>query len=130
MNDLFNNVRDFLENWGIWTLLILVLAKFVTGVLVALVKNEFKWFYIGNVFKNDMLKITTFAVVLGVAKFTGLPEFDNDYTRGGLGAILAADLIAGVLKNVAHIFPAVADVVPSSVREPSRLRLGNPKNLP
>jgi hypothetical protein len=127
--DIVDSVRSFLEDYGVWTLLILLLAKFATGVIVAIDKNEFKWYYLGNTFKTDFLKVVTFAILLGIGRFAGIEEFDNDYLQGGMGLILAADLTAGVIKNVAHLIPSFADGTPSSLREPARLRLGNPRNL-
>lgn len=128
--DIVDSVRDFLQDWGIWTLIILVLAKFVTGVIVAVYKNEFKWFYLGNTFKSDFLKLLTYAILLGIGNYAGIEEFNSDYLKAGMGAILATDLTAGVIKNIAAMFPNVGDVVPSSMREPARLRLGNPRNIP
>lgn len=128
--DIVDSVRDFLEAYGIWTILVVLLLKFVTGVVVAVYKSEFKWYYLGNTFKSDFLKVLTYAILLGAGTYLGLEEFNSDYLKAGMGAVLLADLTAGVIKNLAHMFPDVADVVPSSMREPSRLRLGNPRNLP
>lgn len=130
MNDLYETIKTFLQDYGILSLLILTLAKFLTGVIVAVDKNEFKWFYLGNIFKTDLLKLATITVVLGLGKYAGIEAFSKDYVQGTMGAVLAADLMAGILKNLAHLFPAFADAVPSSFREPARLRLGNPKNIP
>lgn len=126
----FNDIRTVLENYGMWTILVLLVAKFLTGVLVAVQKNEFKWFYLGNTFKSDFLKVATFVIVTGLGRLSTVPEFDSDYVQGGLGAVLVTDLIAGVVKNLAHLYPAVADFVTTSFREPARLRLGNPGNIP
>lgn len=125
-----NDIRTFLEDWGMWTILIMLVAKFISGVLVAIEKNEFKWFYLGNIFKSDLLKVAVFALVTGLSRFSGVDQFESDYVQGGMGAILLTDLIAGVVKNIAHLVPGFADTVSTSFREPARLRLGNPKNLP
>lgn len=126
----FDGIRLFLEDYGLWSILIMLLAKFVTGVLVAIQKNEFKFYYLGNIFKTDFLKVATLALVTGLGKLNTLPQFDSDYVQGGLGAVLLVDLTAGVIKNLAHFFPAVADTVTTEFREPARLRLGNAKNIP
>jgi len=126
--DVFNSIRDGLEAWGVWSILILLLAKLATGVLVAVKNNEFKFYYLGNIFKTDFLKVATFAIVTGLGKLTTLSEFDSDYVQFGLGAVLLTDLTAGVIKNLAHLYPAIADKVTTEFREPARLRLGNPKN--
>lgn len=126
----FNTIHTFLESWGIWSILVMLLAKFLTGIMVAVAKNEFKWFYLGNIFKNDFLKVMTLVVVTGLGKLTTVPELDSDYVQAGMGAVLLADLTAGLIKNLAHLYPGISDKVTTSFREPARLRLGNPKNLP
>jgi hypothetical protein len=128
MNETFDSVRAFLEDWGVWSILIALIAKFATGVLVAIQKNEFKWFYLGNIFKTDMVKLATFIIVLAVGRFSGVPEFENEYLQAGGGAVLLTDLVAGVVKNLAHLSTSVSENTPTSLREPARLRLGNPRN--
>lgn len=118
--DMFNTVRDFLESYGLWTLLLFLIAKFVLGVLVAIQKNEFKWYYLGEVFKNDGVKFIALVVLVFV--------LGNDALSASAGALLLADYTAGITKNLAHLFPSLAERIPSSLREPARLRLGNAKN--
>lgn len=128
--DVFDSIRQFLEDWGIWTILVLMIAKFITGVIVAISKKEFKWFYIGEFLRSDGLKVATFAIITGMSRFLGMPELESDYVEGGIGVLLITDFTAGIIKNLAHIFPTFSDNIPSSLREPARLRLGNPRNLP
>jgi hypothetical protein len=124
----FNDIRNVLQEWGIWSVLVLLLLKFVTGVLVAVQKNEFKWYYLGNIFKGDMVKLLTFAILTGVTRYVSIPELENDATIMSMGAVLFTDLLAGVIKNLAHLSAGFAENVPSSLREPARLRLGNSRN--
>jgi hypothetical protein len=95
-----NEIKTFLEDWGVWSILLLVAARFVTGVLI------------------------------GLGRYSGVPEFNSDGVVAGLGALFTADVVAGIIKNAAHIFPSIAERLPSSFREPAKLRLGNPGNLP
>ena len=124
----YNNVHMFLEAWGMWSILVLLMLKTVLGILVAIQKNEFKWFYLANVLKNDALKVVTL-FLLQLATHATNTAGVGDVTVAGGGALLLADLTAGVVKNLAALLPSVGDNVPSSFREPARLRLGNPKNL-
>jgi hypothetical protein len=119
-----------MDDIGIWLLLVLVAFKFVTGVFVAWQRGEFKWFYLDHVFIRDILKIAAYAVVVGVQEYNGVVQFNNEPTRLLFGLVLVIGLLAGVIKNLGHIFPKVGDRLPSEFREPARLRLGNPKNLP
>lgn len=125
---MYDTVRTFLEDWGLWTLLILFFGKWATGILVAVVKGEFKWYYLHEALKTDGVALAAYAIVLGIGKYSGVPEFNNDFIQGGTGVLLASGFTAGILKNLAHILPGFADAVPSSFREPARLRLGNVKN--
>ena len=117
-----NGMAEFLQGLTIWPLVVLIFTKLALGIIVAVQKSEFKWFYVGNILKEDVLKLAAVAVVV----YT----LDNTALSAGLIALLVADTSAGITKNVAHIFPTFADKIPSSFREPSRMRLGNPKNLP
>jgi hypothetical protein len=125
-----NEIKTFLEDWGVWSILLLVAARFVTGVLVAVQKHEFKWFYVGEILRNDLLKLAVFVILIGLGRYSGVPEFNSDGVVAGLGALFTADVVAGIIKNAAHIFPSIAERLPSSFREPAKLRLGNPGNLP
>ncbi len=130
MNEAYNAVKDFLFDLGLWNLFILIFLKFLLGVTVALHNNEFKVFYIGNIFKNDLLK---FGVIVGLSAANatlGIAPIDPTIVNVGLGAVLAVDVLGGITKNIVHLFPQIAENVPSAVREPSSLRLGNPRNLP
>ena len=124
----YHSIQAFLVDWGMWSILVLLLLKTALGVLVAIQKNEFKWFYLANVLKNDALKVVTL-FLLQVATHATNTQGVGDVTVASGGALLLADLTAGVVKNLAALIPAVGDNVPSSFREPARLRLGNPKNL-
>jgi hypothetical protein len=130
MHDIYDSVKTFLESWGLWSLLIVLVAKYITGVLVAIKEDEFKWYYLGEFFKNDGLKVAAYGIMVGVGKLTGLPEFNQDVVQGAFGVALFADLVGGLLKNLAHLSDTLAENFPSSVRQPARLRLGNVKNLP
>jgi hypothetical protein len=122
-------VRDFMQDWGIWTIALLYLAKLITGVLVAIVNNEFKAFYLDESLRKDAVKIIVFVLLTGVAKVPDLlPVFGTEEMRAGLGVLLTTSLAAGVIKNLVHLSPELGGMVPSSLREPERLRLGNPKN--
>jgi hypothetical protein len=116
-----SSIYDFLQSYGIWSVLMLLVAKFVLGVIVAVQKNEFKWFYLGEVMKNDGLKFVAWIIVI----FT----LSNPAFSASVGALLVADYTSGIVKNLAHLFPSIGDAIPSSFREPSVLRLGNPKQL-
>lgn len=126
----FDSVRDALVAYGIWAVLILTLVKFLLGIFVALKTDEFKWFYISNFFKSDGIKLAAFAIILGVGRYGGIPEFNTLIVSGAFSAVLVAGLLAGIVKNVAHLFPEFAAWLPEEFREPARLRLGNPKNVP
>jgi hypothetical protein len=130
MNDIIDPVRSVLEDYGLWSMLIVLVAKYLTGILVAVKENEFKWYYLGEFFKSDGLKVASFAIMVGVGRLTGLPQFNQDAIQAGFGAVLFADLIGGLLKNLAHLSDTLSARFPSSLREPDRLRLGNVKNLP
>lgn len=117
---MYNSVHDFLVVYGIWSVLMLLVAKFVLGVVVAVQKNEFKWFYVGEVLKNDGLKFAVWLVVLFV--------LSNPVLSTSIGVLLTTDYTTGIVKNLASLFPSLADAIPSSFRQPARLRLGNSKN--
>lgn len=95
-----------LEAFGLWALLVLVVAKFVTGVLAAVYSNTFQWTKIGNVLKNDGVKFVTVAVLAFINPVPALVA--------ATAALLATDLTAGVVKNVADIFPNIAGKLPDS----------------
>jgi len=125
-----DQIRDFLQNYGVWTLALLYLAKLGTGVLVALETGEFKAFYLDETLRKDAVKIVVFAILTGLGKIPELiPVFGTEEMRAGLGALLAAGLTAGVVKNLVHLIPELGDSMPSALREPARLRLGNPRNV-
>ena|SRR5688500_5423097 len=125
-----DQVRDFLQTYGIYTLAILYALKYGTGVLVAVYMKEFKAFYLDENLRKDAVKIVVYAVLTGLGHIPELiPVFGTEEARAGLGALLAASLAAGVIKNLVHMFPEFGEVVPSAFREPARLRLGNPRNV-
>ena len=124
-----DQIRQILQDYGIYTILILYITKLVTGVLVALKEGEFKAFYLDETLRSDAIKIVVFAALTGLARVPDLlPLFATEEMRLGLGALLTASLSAGVVKNLVHLVPEIGDVVPKMLREPERLRLGNPKN--
>lgn len=123
-----DSVKTFLEDFGVWSLLILFLAKWASGILVAVVKGEFKWYYLHEALKTDGVALVAYALLLGLGRYSGIPEFDTAVIKTGIGALIAAGFTAGILKNLAHILPGFAEKLPSSVREPARLRLGNTRN--
>lgn len=125
-----DQVREFLQNYGVWTLALLYLTKLTTGVLVALETGEFKAFYLDETLRKDAVKILVFAVLTGLGRVPELvPVFGTEEMRAGLGALLAASLTAGVIKNLVHLIPEFGEAVPSMFREPARLRLGNSRNM-
>lgn len=125
-----DQIRDFLQNYGVWTLALLYLAKLGTGVLVALDTGEFKAFYLDETLRKDAVKIVVYAILTGLGRVPELvPVFGTEEMRAGLGALLAAGLTAGVIKNLVHLIPEFGEAVPSMFREPARLRLGNPRNV-
>ena len=122
-------VRDFLQSYGVWTIFLLWVAKYATGLLVALKTGEFKAFYMDENLRSDAIKIFVYAILTGLAGVPDLlPLFATEETRLALGALLSASLAAGAIKNLVHIFPEMGEYVPKMLREPARLRLGNPKN--
>ena len=125
---MYDTIRDFLENYGIWTLLILFFGKWATGILVAVLKGEFKWYYLHEALKTDGVALAGYAIVLGIAEYSGLPEFNSEVVQGGTGVLLATGFTAGIVKNLAHILPGFSESVPTTLREPARLRLGNARN--
>jgi hypothetical protein len=127
---MIDQVRDILQQYGVYTLVILYIAKYATGVFVALDLGEFKAFYLDENLRKDALKIVVYAALTGLGKVPELiPVFGTEEMRAGLGALLAASLAAGVVKNLVHLFPEFGNNVPTSFREPARLRLGNPRNV-
>ena len=125
-----DQIRDFLQNYGVWTLALLYLAKLGTGVLVALDTGEFKAFYLDETLRKDAVKIVVYAILTGLGRVPELvPVFGTEEMRAGLGALLAAGLTAGVIKNLVHLIPEFGEAVPSTFREPAYLRLGNPRNV-
>lgn len=129
MESIFNDVRGLLEGWGVWTILILLLVKTALGIIVAIQKGEFKWFYLGNVLKEDGLKVAALFIIQLMVAAVPDTKVVGEVAITSFGALLTADFIGGIVKNIAHLSPQVAENVPSSLREPARLRLGNPRNL-
>lgn len=115
-----NTIQTFFESYGMWSLISLMVVKLVVGVAVAVQKGEFKWYYLANFLKTDALQV---AVLMVIAIF-----LHQDVLTATLGAVLATSFTAGIVKNLAHMFPEVADSVWSSLREPARFRLGNPRS--
>lgn len=123
-------IRTFLQDYGVYTFVILYIAKFSTGLLVAIKEGEFKAFYLDETLRTDAIKIFIYAALTGVGRVPDLvPVFSTEEMRAALGAILVAGLTAGVIKNLVHLIPELGDAVPSMFREPARLRLGNPRNI-
>lgn len=123
-----DSIRTFLEEYGLWSMLILFFAKWASGILVAVVKGEFKWYYLHEALKTDGVALVGYALLVGLGRYSGVPEFNSEAIKTGVGALISAGFVAGILKNLAHILPGFADRLPSSLREPARLRLGNVKN--
>lgn len=117
---MFHDIYNWLELYGFWSLISLMIVKLVTGVAVAIQKNEFKWYYLANFLKNDAVKVVVLIVLSVFLK--------QDALTASIGAMLVLDFTAGIAKNVAHMFPGVAQNTPTTLREPARLRLGNPKS--
>ena len=124
-----DQIRTFLESWGLWTLLLLFLGKWISGILVAVKLGEFKWYYLHEALKTDGVALVSYALLLGIGRYSGIPEFNSDYVKTGVGAALSAGFIAGIFKNLAHILPSFADSLPNSLIEPAELRLGNEDNI-
>lgn len=92
-------------------------------MIVAIQKNEFKWVYISDIFKSDVLKLATFAIVVGVGRYSGVTEFNDGVVQGGAGIILATGLVSGIIRNLVYMFPGLEDVVPQSLQEPAEMRM-------
>lgn len=92
-------------------------------MIVAIQKNEFKWVYVSDIFKSDFLKLATFAIVVGVSKYAGVSEFNDNVIQGGAGVVLASGLIAGIIRNLVYMFPGLEEVVPQSLQEPAEMRM-------
>lgn len=126
-----DTIRTFLQDYGVYTFVVLYVLKLATGLMVAVKENEFKAFYMDETLRSDALKIVVYAGLTGLGKVPDLvPIFATEEMRLGLGALLTTALTAGVIKNLVHLVPEFGDNVPSMLREPARLRLGNPRNIP
>ncbi len=106
MQPIFDVVGS-LQSAGLWTILIGICVKFITGIVVAANEKEFHWDEFGNVLKNDLLK---YVAVLVLVYMYQQPEIATPVL-----AVLGLDVATGVARNVGKIFPGVADKLPNSI---------------
>ena len=102
-----DSVKDFLQDWGLWTLLLLMLGHWISGVLAAFKENTFKWFYVANILKDDGLKLAAYALIIGLGRYSGIDEFNTEAVKAGLGVVLGANMTADIFKNLNVIFPTL-----------------------
>lgn len=114
-------IFDSLESAGLITLFVMVGAKFITGVTAAIKDNSFEWSKVGDILKDDLLKYVTALVVVYMYREPAIVT--------PVLAVLSADLVAGLVKNVGKIFPNIGEKLPDSVLNTSRRAVDTPQQI-
>lgn len=98
-----DSIHTFLENYGLWSLLVLFVAKWLSGVLVSVKDGVFSWHYLADMLKSDGVAFAAYALLVGIGKYSGVPELNNYIVAGGFGATLAATWLAGAIRNFTQL---------------------------
>jgi len=115
--EVFESIRDFLVTYGIWTILLLAIAKTFTGILIAIQENGFKWHKIGETFKEgDFLKVAAFSA-LALLGFSEVSADNVQYVQGTAAMLLTADLTGGLVRNLGMLFPSIYGALPKSLKD-------------
>jgi hypothetical protein len=117
--DFLISIREFLVTYGVWTILLLAIAKTFTGIALSVERGTFKWHKLGTTLKEgDFVKVVVFAVLsfIAVPAFTGSDVNDNNFIAP-MALYLTTDLTAGLLRNLGELFPSIYAKMPESIRE-------------